>query len=42
MEIALCLQSVDVVNRQATLTDTSTGISSMEIALWLQSVAVVD
>ena len=42
MEIALCLQSVAVVNRQATFTDTSTRISSMEIALYLQSVTVVD
>ena len=67
MEIALCLQSVAVVDRQATFTDTSTEIrsmkvpslcgchgrqatftdtatwiSSMEIALFLQSVAVVD
>ena len=64
MEIALCLQSVAVVDRQATFTDTSTEIrsislcgchgrqatftdtatwiSSMGIALFLQSVAVVD
>ena len=33
MEIALCLQSVAVVDRQATFTDTSTDISSMEVAL---------
>ena len=32
MEIALCLQSVAVVDRQATFTDTSTRTSSMEIA----------
>ena len=36
------LQSVAVVDRQATFTDTSTRISSMEIALCLQSVTVVD
>ena len=30
-----------VVDRQATFTDTSTRISSMEVALWLQSVAVL-
>ena len=32
--IALCLQSVAVMDQQATFTDTSTRISSMEIALW--------
>ena len=42
MEIALCLQSVAVVDPQATFTDTSTDISSIEVALCLQSVAVVD
>ena len=42
MVIALCLQSVAVVDRQATFTDTSTRISSMVIALCPQSVAVVD
>ena len=42
IKIALCLQSVAVVNRQATFTDTSTKISSMEVALCLQSVADVD
>ena len=42
MELALWLQSVDVVDRKATFTDTSTRISSMEIALCLQSVDVVD
>ena len=42
MEVALCLQSVAVVDRQATFTDTSTRISSMKIALCLQSVTVVD
>ena len=31
MEVALCLQSVPVVDRQATFIDTSTRISSMEI-----------
>ena len=35
MEIALYLQSVVVMDRQATFTDTSTEISSMEIALCL-------
>ena len=40
MEIALCLQSVTVVDRQATFTGTSTRISSMVMALWLQSVTV--
>ena len=34
--------SVAVVDREATFTDTSTRISSMEIALYLQSVTVVD
>ena len=38
MVIALCVQSVAVVDRQATFT---TRMSSMELALWLQSVAVV-
>ena len=42
MVIALCLQSVAVVDRQATFTDTSTRISRMVIALWPQSVAVID
>ena len=42
MELALCLQSVDVVDRQVTFTDTSTRISSLELALCLQSVDVVD
>ena len=42
IEIALCLQSVAVVDRQATFTDTSTEISSMEVALCLQSVTVVE
>ena len=36
MEVAQWLQSVDIVDRQATFTDT---ISSMVIALCLQSVA---
>ena len=40
--MALWLQSVIVVDRQATFTDTSTEISSMEVALCLQSVAVVN
>ena len=40
--MALGLQSVTVVDRQATFTGTSTRISSMEVALCLQSVAVVD
>ena len=39
MMIALWLQSVSVVDQQATFTDT---ISSLVIALCLQSVAVVD
>ena len=41
VEIALRLQSVAVVDRQATFTDTFTEISSMEVALCLQSVAAV-
>ena len=36
MEVALWLQSVAVVERQATFTGTSTRIGSMEVALWLQ------
>ena len=39
MELALWLQSVDVVDRKATFTDTSTRISTMDVALWLQSLA---
>ena len=38
MVMALWLQSVTVVDRQATFTGTFTKISSMEMALWLQSV----
>ena len=41
MEIALCLQSVAVVDQQATFTDTSTEITSMKLALCLHSVAVM-
>ena len=49
-DIALCLQSMAVMDLQATFTDTDTftEISSMEVALclvmalWLQSVTVVD
>ena len=40
MDIAVCLQSVTVVDRQVTFTGTSTRISSMVMALWLQSVTV--
>ena len=46
IEVALCLQSVAVVDRQASFTDTSTftgtstRISSMVMALWLQSINV--
>ena len=42
MVMALRLQAVTGVDRQATYTDTSTKISSMEVTLCLQSVAVVD
>ena len=35
VEVALWLQYVAVVDRQATFTDTSTRISKMEVALWL-------
>ena len=42
MVIALCLQSVVVVDLQATFTDTFTRISSIMIALWPQSVDVMD
>ena len=41
MEIALWLQSVAVVDRQATFTDTSIRISSIMIAVCLQSVVVM-
>ena len=37
----MCLQSVAVVDRQATSTDTSTEIRNMKLALCLNSVAVV-
>ena len=40
--IALWPQSVAVMDLQATFTDTSTTISCMVMALWLQSVTVVD
>ena len=51
MKVALCLQSVVMalwlqsvadVDQQAIFIDTSTAISSMEVAQCLQSVAVVD
>ena len=42
MIVDVLSQSSSCQNRQATLRDTSTGISSMVIALCLQSVAVVD
>ena len=42
MVIALWPQSVAVVDRQLTFTDTSTRISSMVIALCLQAVTVMD
>ena len=41
MEIALCLQSVTVVDCQANFTSTSTTISYIVMALWLQSVTIV-
>ena len=34
MKVALCLQSVAVVDRQATFIDTSTDTSSMEVAIF--------
>ena len=37
--IAMWPQSVAVMDRQTTFTDTSTKISNMEVAVWLQSVA---
>ena len=40
--MALWLQSVAVVDRQATFTDTSSEISSIEVAQCLQSVAIMD
>ena len=42
MVMALWLQSVAVVDQQAIFIETSTDISSMEVAQCLQSVAVVD
>ena len=42
MVMALWLQSVAVVDQQAIFTETSTEMSSMEVAQCLQSVAVVD
>ena len=42
MKVALYLQSVAVVDKQATFIDTSTRISSIEIAVCLLSVTVVD
>ena len=40
MMMALWLQSVTLVDRQATFTGTSTRISSMVMTLWLQFVPV--
>ena len=42
MEIALCESGLSDHDSHSLQVDTSTRISSMEIALWLQSVAVMD